>query len=168
MSQRCTCWEALQRAASKSKPNDLNNSNEDGIQPSDELPSQEETNRSMLFDQDFSADLPQLDGDNPSSSSQQACVEEVEDEEAGGSPRWVEDYPGNAGETKSQGQSYFECWREAQKENEYEPWAPFKDLEEWELAQWIMQSGLSQGATDKYLKLPIVSLITMWTIFNIS
>ena len=46
-----------------------------------------------------------------------------------------------------------------EKENGYEPWAPFKDIEEWELVQWIMQSGLSQGATDKYLKLPIVSCI---------
>ena len=86
VSQWHACRETLQRAASKSKLNNLNNSNEDGIQPSDQLPSQEETNRSMLFDQDFPADLPQLDGDNPSSSSQWAHVEEVEDEEAGGSP----------------------------------------------------------------------------------
>lgn len=48
-------------------------------------------------------------------------MEEVEDKEAGGFLRWVEDYPGNAGETKSKGQSYFECWREVQTENGYEP-----------------------------------------------
>ena len=78
-------------------------------------------------------------------------IEEVKNEEVGGHPRWVEDYPGNTGEIKLKGQNHFYCWREAQKENGYEPWVPFKDIEEWELAQWIMQSGLSQGATDKLI-----------------
>lgn len=78
-------------------------------------------------------------------------IEEVKNEEVGGHPRWVEDYPGNTGEIKLKGQNHFYCWREAQKENGYEPWVPFKDIEEWELVQWIMQSGLSQGATDKLI-----------------
>ena len=48
-----------------------------------------------------------------------------------------------------------------QKENGYKPWAPFKDIDEWELSQWSMQRGLTQNATDKYLKLPIISPISM-------
>ena len=37
-----------------------------------------------------------------------------------------------------------------------EPWAPFEDLEEWDLAQWLLLNA-GQNATDKFLKLPIVS-----------
>ncbi|KAJ2975809.1 hypothetical protein NUW54_g11669 [Trametes sanguinea] len=36
-----------------------------------------------------------------------------------------------------------------------QPWAPFKDLDEWELAQWLVTSGLSQTAIEQYLKLNI-------------
>jgi hypothetical protein len=36
------------------------------------------------------------------------------------------------------------------------PWAPFKDMEEWERAQFLIKE-LTQTAVDKYLKLPIVS-----------
>jgi hypothetical protein len=33
---------------------------------------------------------------------------------------------------------------------------PFKDSEEWELAQWLMGANVSQTDIDQYLKLPIV------------
>lgn len=168
VSQRYACRQAsIRRAASKkqtledesSEPGDPG---DDLVQPLDETRMME-TEETMIFDQGLPADsdAQSPNPDQPSSSSRRAQVEEVEDEEAGGSPKWVEDYPGDAGKTKSRGQSYFKCWREAQKENGYEPWAPFKDMEEWELSQWIMQSGLTQNATDKYLKLPIVSLIAV-------
>ena len=55
-------------------------------------------------------------------------IEEAKNEEVGGHPRWVEDYPGNTGEIKSKGQNHFYCWREAQKENGYEPWVPFRGV----------------------------------------
>ena len=125
----------------------------------------EEIDPPMLFNKDIGqlcSSSQRVHVDNKEvggSPNQRACVKEAEDEEIGGHPRWVEDYPGDAGEIKLKGQNYFECWREVQKENGYEPWVPFKDIEEWELAQQIMQSGLSQGATNKFLKLPIVSCI---------
>lgn len=145
----------------QNEPTESTSPEDNPIQPSNETET-EETEAPMIFDEDLPTDPQPSDQDQQSSQpSRRASVEEIEDEEAGGFPRWVEDYPGNAGKTHSQGQSYFECWREAQKENGYEPWAPFKDLEEWELSQWIMQSGLTQNATDKFLKLPIVSVITI-------
>ena len=36
------------------------------------------------------------------------------------------------------------------------PWAPFEDLEEWELARWIA-THVGQNAANELLKLPIVS-----------
>lgn len=38
-------------------------------------------------------------------------------------------------------------------------WAPFADEEEWELAKWLFNSGLSQRAIDGFLKLPLVSQV---------
>ncbi|KAH9980681.1 hypothetical protein BJV77DRAFT_955350 [Russula vinacea] len=35
-----------------------------------------------------------------------------------------------------------------------EPWAPFKDKDEWELAQFLVTE-VSQTVTNKFLKLPI-------------
>jgi len=36
------------------------------------------------------------------------------------------------------------------------PWALFEDQDEWELVEWLMMN-VGQNATDKYLKLLIVS-----------
>lgn len=151
---------ALQQQA-QNEPAESDKLKDNTIEPSNEIP-MDKTEAPMIFSEDLLTDPQTLDQDQQSSQpSQQASVEEIEDEEAGGFLRWVEDYPCNAGKMYLQGQNYFECWREAQKENGYEPWAPFKDLEEWELSQWIMQSGLMQNTTDKYLKLPIISVITI-------
>jgi hypothetical protein len=85
-----------------------------------------------------------------------ARVEEVEDEEDGGIRRWVEDYPRPAGTPKASAQTYFEKLLAEQRAKGEDPWAPFKDEEEWGLAQWLMLN-VGQNATDKFLKLPIVS-----------
>ena len=85
-----------------------------------------------------------------------AQVKEVEDEEAGGLHRWVEDYPRPAGVAGQPAPSYFVEIRAQQMRNGEDPWAPFDDQEEWELAQWLMLN-VGQNATDKFLKLPIVS-----------
>ena len=37
-----------------------------------------------------------------------------------------------------------------------EPWSPFNSLSDWELARWLMQSSVSQGEIDKFLKLEAV------------
>ncbi|EJF60224.1 hypothetical protein DICSQDRAFT_63569 [Dichomitus squalens LYAD-421 SS1] len=86
-------------------------------------------------------------------------VEDVPDEDldAGGLPRcpWVEDYPGPAGTPLGGAKTLFEEYRDVHKEAGKGRWAPFESEEEWELAQWLLTSGLSQQAIDKYLKLDI-------------
>jgi hypothetical protein len=52
--------------------------------------------------------------------------------------------------------TFFENLREEQKAAGNAPWYPFESEEEWELAQWLMTSGLSQKKTDAYLKLKAV------------
>ena len=83
-------------------------------------------------------------------------MEEIEDEEAGVQNRWIEDFPGNAGKRGDQAQSYFEKLRAEQQKQGLSPWTPFQDEEEWELAHWLMLN-VGQNATDKFLRLPIVS-----------
>lgn len=84
-------------------------------------------------------------------------VEDVDDEDDN-TDRWIEDYPRPAGIPIRPAQTYFEELREDQKEHGKNPWAPFTDQEEWELAQWLMLN-VGQNATDKFLKLPIVSIL---------
>jgi hypothetical protein len=96
------------------------------------------------------------EGQTQEAQGRRARVEEIEDEEAGVQNRWIEDFPGNAGKQGDQAQSYFEKLRGEQKRHGLSPWTPFRDGEEWELAQWLMMN-VGQNSTDKFLKLPIVS-----------
>ena len=100
------------------------------------------------------APFPQTN--NSKIPDRRARVEEVEDEEDGGIKRWIEDYPWPAGTVGMPSQTYFEELRAEQRCKGQDPWAPFKDEEEWGLAQWLMLN-VGQNATDKFLKLPIVS-----------
>jgi len=106
-------------------------------------------------------DYPQLPAPAPAERlDRRARVEEVEDEEAGDQSRWIEDFPRPAGVRGEAAQSYFEKVRAVQEERGEDPWAPFEDEEEWELAQWLLLN-VGQNATDKFLKLPIVSRLTV-------
>ncbi|KAJ7261447.1 hypothetical protein C8J57DRAFT_1232312 [Mycena rebaudengoi] len=80
-----------------------------------------------------------------------ATVEEVEDED----DEWVQDFPEEfqAGATFGSCQTQFEKLRDEQEKAGLPPWAPFESEDEWELARWLMTSGLSQTKTDDYLKL---------------
>ncbi|KAJ7725295.1 hypothetical protein DFH07DRAFT_758708 [Mycena maculata] len=94
---------------------------------------------------------------NPPPSSwkrPRATVEEVEDEDA----RWVQDYPEEkeAGVPLEKCKTFFEKYRADQKREGHAPWYPFESKEEWELARWLMTSGLSQKKTDEFLKLKSV------------
>jgi hypothetical protein len=40
-------------------------------------------------------------------------------------------------------------------------WRPLKTEEEWDLAQWLMTSSVSQTKLDEFLKLPIVHTVTI-------
>ena len=87
---------------------------------------------------------------------QRACVEEVDDEENRGIRRWIEHYPHPAGTAGVLAQTYFVNLLVKQRAKRLDPWAPFEDEEKWGLTQWLMLN-VGQNATDKYLKLPIVS-----------
>lgn len=83
--------------------------------------------------------------------------------DAGGMPQqpWIESYPVqngiHAGHVYSQRATYFEELKTQRESQGFSKWAPFKDEEEWELAQWLIRSGLSQTAIDEFLKLAVVS-----------
>ncbi|GJJ10135.1 hypothetical protein Clacol_004361 [Clathrus columnatus] len=50
------------------------------------------------------------------------------------------------------------CWEETKAQAEKIQsikWGGFASREEWELAQWVMKSGISQGHIDEFLALPI-------------
>lgn len=93
--------------------------------------------------------------------SKRARVEDVEDIEAGGLPS--DPYIRldiAAGKVKGKGQTSFEELKKKRAEDagqEMNPWAPFDSAEEWDLARWLIRSGLSQTEIDKFLKLDIVS-----------
>lgn len=98
-------------------------------------------------------------GDPGTAKRRRVEVEEVPDEEEGGLPRvpWVADYPGDAGKTYGTGKTAFERIRSRKEKAGEDMWAPFECREEWELAEWLVTSGLSQTNIEKYLKLEIVS-----------
>ena len=50
----------------------------------------------------------------------------------------------------------FERFRDMKQKKGEEMWAPFKSREEWQLARWLMLSGISHGDIDAFAKLPIV------------
>ncbi|KAJ7170292.1 hypothetical protein C8R43DRAFT_1120723 [Mycena crocata] len=83
-----------------------------------------------------------------------ATVEEVEDKDDG----WTQDFPEDqrAGAILEECCTQFEKIREGQKDAKQEPWYPFESQDEWELAQWLMTSGLSQAKREEYLKLKAV------------
>lgn len=82
-------------------------------------------------------------------------MEEVEDEEDSNF-RCVADYPSPSGSTKGECRTTFEKQRDQQKAKGSAPWAPFESQKEWELARWLMTSGVSQNKMDRFLKLQLV------------
>ncbi|KAJ7495193.1 hypothetical protein FB451DRAFT_1019803 [Mycena latifolia] len=89
--------------------------------------------------------------------SQHATVEEVLDEDDPQNfSRFVEDFPGKAGEPLRHGETLFERMREQQAMDGDSKFAPFVSSDEWDLAIWLSKN-VSQTATEEYLQLPIVS-----------
>ncbi|KAJ7121947.1 hypothetical protein C8R43DRAFT_1148665, partial [Mycena crocata] len=80
-----------------------------------------------------------------------ATVEEVADDD----DDWVQPFPEEqaAGATYAECRTQFERMRDEQKQGNLEPWHPFESEEEWELAHWMMTSGISQTKTESFLKL---------------
>lgn len=107
--------------------------------------------------------VPAGTGDTPDAvrgARRPVTVEDVPDVEQGGLPQkaWIEDYPGNAGRTEAAaGETSFERHDKARKAAGDSLWAPFEDEQEWQLAHWLVTSGLTQTDIETFLKLDIVS-----------
>lgn len=82
--------------------------------------------------------------------SRRASVEDVEDEE---DARYIDDFVGAGLPHAESCQSKFEHHFANQREAGDAPWAPFESEDEWELARWLMTSGVSQKQMDEFLKL---------------
>lgn len=92
-----------------------------------------------------------------SQSPRRTTVEDESEEPAVDNDTYIEAYPRPAGTAHGQGESSFETYRRVQAEDGQSPWSPFESAEEWELAQWLMGSGVSQTKVDDFLKLRKVS-----------
>ncbi|KAJ6456801.1 hypothetical protein C8R47DRAFT_996166 [Mycena vitilis] len=101
-----------------------------------------------------SLNQPSIPQEDNSKKRRRATVEEVEDEDA----RWFQPFPEAraAGAILAECQTQFEKLREDQKSKGQAPWSPFESEDEWELARWLMTSGISQKKTDAYLNLKTV------------
>ncbi|KIJ36119.1 hypothetical protein M422DRAFT_261445 [Sphaerobolus stellatus SS14] len=60
-----------------------------------------------------------------------------------------------AGKRRGTRQTRWERMRDDRVSGHKDRWGGFEDQEQWELARWMMKSGLSQGEIDKFLKLSI-------------
>ena len=107
-------------------------------------------------------DVEWPEDDVPQAGPGRVTVEEVEDEEAGGIPKrpWVGEFPAAAGSVLWYARTCFEKLLEKYHASagnmDIFTGTPFSDREEWELARWLVKSGLSQEAIEQYLTLPIV------------
>ncbi|KAG2052203.1 hypothetical protein BDR06DRAFT_1057757 [Suillus hirtellus] len=95
--------------------------------------------------------------DNPAlSKTRRVTVEEVEDEDGmsfTNNGRYFEPRT-DAGWALHEGETSFEKYRTYQEEEGEDPWSPFEDKEEWDLAHWLVKN-LGQTRTEEFLKLPI-------------
>lgn len=107
----------------------------------------------------------------PSYPSKKARVEDVpdEDDDIPGSARWVEDFPFLAGDPIvwcGTREMLFETYRPEKLAQGEDMWQPFESHKEWELAHWLVRSGISQKEIDNFLKLASVSVLVYaryWT-----
>ena len=97
------------------------------------------------------------DFDMPS-PPRRASVEEDEGEGGRGNTyptsitdRFIESYPGKAGEGLRRTKTQFEVWLKNQREEEKIPWFLFA----WALTKWLLKN-VGQTSTDEFLKLAIV------------
>ena len=71
--------------------------------------------------------------------------------------RWREDFPHQAGQRLRRGLTMFKSQRNAQVTRGESIWGPFLGKGDWNVAQWIIDSGTTQEYTNKLLKLKNVS-----------
>ena len=69
---------------------------------------------------------------------------------------YVEAYPGTVADGLGTALTQFGQRQEALRRSGLPPWAPFEDLEEWELVNWLVNR-VNKAGIDEFLKLQIVS-----------
>jgi hypothetical protein len=74
--------------------------------------------------------------------------------------RFIESYPGEAGNGLRKSKTQFEVWFENQRNEQKIAWDPFASEHEWALAKWLLQN-VGQKSTDEFLNLPIVSEVSV-------
>ncbi|KAJ7239445.1 hypothetical protein C8J57DRAFT_1727328 [Mycena rebaudengoi] len=108
---------------------------------------------------ELEAPVPNVPPLNPPPAHRGVSIEEVEDEDAPGAARWIEDCDfgslpaGCVLEQRHPVDTVFEAIRRKQEEEGLPPWAPFESEEDWDLARWLSKSGVSGGNIDEFLKL---------------
>jgi len=90
------------------------------------------------------------------------CMEEEPEEEC----LYRQKFPQPAGTSFGRGETQFDKLRQLQHNGKTGQIGPFADVEEWELAKWLMSSGTSQTAIDEFLKLSIVSIALLFQHFS--
>lgn len=94
----------------------------------------------------------------PTSSSHTypcATMEDVtsaEEEESQTGETYIEAYPRPAGTQKGRSHGTFQRYQQRQEADGEAPWAPFESEAEWELARWVMTSGVSHNKANEFLK----------------
>lgn len=120
---------------------------EEDIQTAEEIFNREQTN--------ISGPPSPPQQDEPQLDPWHATVEDVPGH------RYIEKFPEEylAGATWGNCKPLYEYLDEKQKREGGSRWGPFKDEDEWQLAEWLIQN-VGQKQTDLFLKLPIVSFIS--------
>jgi hypothetical protein len=89
----------------------------------------------------------------PPAKRLRVSIEEVEDEDSPG--RYIEPYPEPVGGSVGRGEVPFETHRREQAEKGQSPCFPFKDEDEFQLAEWMMKS-IGHNSIEELLKLNAV------------
>ena len=101
--------------------------------------------------------FPELEQQTLSDRAWQATIDDEDGNDLTSTPiRYVEPFPGPAGEASRHEKTRFEVLQQIQESEVKAPWEPFASRAEWGLAEWLMKN-VGQGKTDEYLQLPIVS-----------
>ncbi|KAJ7061933.1 hypothetical protein C8F01DRAFT_1368638 [Mycena amicta] len=95
---------------------------------------------------------PAIDGgdDVPNESDADADMDDPDVD------RWGEEYPDPAGcvlEDEGDVKTEFQALREQQEALGLPPWDPFESRADWELAKWLVESGVSRTKIDELFKL---------------
>jgi hypothetical protein len=100
-------------------------------------------------------EVPNFPTDLPESCAKKACQCPVEEEAEEVVSRFTVKYPFAVADILGVGKTAFQKHREKQLASGLPPWAPFKDEEEWALAEWLAKR-VNKTGIEEYLKLKIV------------